>query len=109
MFLSGIAGNFGQTNYTMTKGGIMGLVSALAPKLADRGITANAVAPGLIETRMTEAMPFFTREGGRRLSNLSKGGLPIDIAEMITFLSTPGASGISGQTIRVCGGSMMGA
>lgn len=107
--ISGIAGNFGQTNYTMTKGGVIGFVKALAPQLALRGITVNAIAPGFIETRMTETMPFFTREGARRLSNLSQGGLPIDIAEAITFLSTPGAYGITGQVIRVCGGSLMGA
>lgn len=107
--ISGIAGNFGQTNYTLTKGGVIGFVKALAPQLAQRGITANAIAPGLIETRMTEAMPFFTREGARRLSNLSQGGLPVDIAETITFLATPGAYGITGQVIRVCGGSLMGA
>lgn len=107
--ISGIAGNFGQTNYTMAKGGVIGLIKHLAPQLASRGITTNAIAPGLIETRMTAAMPFFTREGARRLSNLGQGGLPVDIAEMVAFLSTPGASGITGQVIRVCGGSLMGA
>ncbi len=107
--ISGIAGNFGQTNYTMAKGGVIGLVKHLAPETATRGITANAIAPGLIETRMTAAMPFFTREAARRLSNLGQGGLPVDIAEMVTFLSTPGAGGITGQVIRVCGGSLVGA
>lgn len=107
--ISGIAGNFGQTNYTMAKGGVIGLVKHLAPKVAGKGIAINAIAPGLIETRMTAAMPFFTREGARRLSNLGQGGLPVDIAEMVTFLSTPGANGITGQVIRVCGGSLMGA
>ena len=107
--ISGIAGNFGQSNYATSKSALRGWVKALAPKLASKGITVNAVAPGFIETRMTAAIPFFTREGGRRLSNLSQGGLPEDIAATITFLASPGAAGITGSTIRVCGGSFIGA
>ena len=77
--------------------------------LARRGITVNAVAPGLIETRLTAAMPALLREGARRLSALGQGGTPGDVAELITFLATPGAAGLSGQTLRVCGGAMIGA
>jgi len=107
--ISGFSGNFGQTNYATTKAGIIGYVKALAEEVATNNITANAVAPGFIETRMTAKMPLFSKMGGRRLSNLNQGGLPGDVADMITFLSSPGAANISGQTLRVCGGSYIGA
>ncbi|MBL0287723.1 MAG: 3-oxoacyl-ACP reductase [Bacteroidetes bacterium] len=107
--ISGIAGNPGQTNYSASKAGLIGYVQAIAEREWLRGITSNAIAPGFIDTKMTADLPFFVKEGGRRLSALKQGGLPIDIAEMITFLATPMASGISGQTIRVCGGSFIGA
>ena len=58
---------------------------------------------------MTESLPLFVKEGGRRLSTLKQGGLPQDVAELITFLSSPLSDGINGQVIRVCGGSMIGA
>ncbi len=107
--IGGIAGNFGQTNYAASKAGIIGYIEALGPALASRGIAVNAVAPGFIETEMTAAMPFGTREAGRRLSNLSQGGLPEDVAETITYLSSPGAAGLCGQVVRVCGGGYIGA
>jgi 3-oxoacyl-[acyl-carrier protein] reductase len=107
--IGGIAGNVGQTNYGATKAGLIGYVRAEAPKLAPRGIAINAVAPGFIETRMTAAMPFVIREAGRRMNSLSQGGQPQDVAEAITFLSTPGAGGITGQVLRVCGQSLIGA
>jgi 3-oxoacyl-[acyl-carrier protein] reductase len=107
--VSGVAGNFGQTNYAASKAALIGYVAAQAPRLAARGICINAVAPGFIETAMTDAMPFMTREVGRRLNSLKQGGQPRDVAELITFLATPGAYGISGATIRVCGQGIMGA
>jgi 3-oxoacyl-[acyl-carrier protein] reductase len=107
--VTGIAGNAGQSNYTTTKAGIIGYVQALAPQLASRGIAVNAVAPGFIETRMTAAMPVTTREPARRLCNLAQGGLPEDIAEVVTFLASPGAAGVTGQVVRVCGGNLIGA
>ena len=107
--VAGIAGNMGQTNYAASKSGILGYVRGLAPTVARRGITVNAIAPGFIETRLTAAIPAATREGARRLSNLSQGGLPSDIAEAVTFFSSPGASGLCGQVLRVCGGNLMGA
>jgi len=105
----GIAGNVGQTNYAATKAAMVGLSRRLADDLAPRGIGVYAVAPGFIETRMTAAIPFATREGARRLNNLSQGGLPQDVAEAITFLCTPLASGLSGGVLRVCGGQLLGA
>jgi 3-oxoacyl-[acyl-carrier protein] reductase len=106
---SGIAGNFGQSNYATSKAALIGYVAARAPALAPRGITINAIAPGFIETRMTEAIPFMSRELGRRLSSLRQGGLPRDVAEAICFLVSPGACGITGETLRVCGQSWLGA
>ena len=106
---SGIAGNRGQTNYAASKAGIIGMVQALAPRLSGREVTINAVAPGFIETAMTRAMPFATREIGRRINSLNQGGLPIDVAETVAWLGQPGTAGINGQVIRVCGQSLVGA
>jgi 3-oxoacyl-[acyl-carrier protein] reductase len=107
--VAGIAGNRGQTNYAASKAGVSAYVRMRATTLAARGITINAVAPGFIETRLTAAIPFMVREGGRRLSALAQGGLPGDVGEVITFLATPGAAGITGAVIRVCGGGFLGA
>ena len=107
--VAGIAGNHGQTNYAASKAGIAAYVRRRAGELAPRGITVNAVAPGLIETRMSAAMPALVREAARRLSALGQGGLPSDVAEVVTFLSTPGAAGVSGAVLRVCGGALIGA
>lgn len=107
--IAGIAGNFGQTNYAATKAGVIGFVQGLAPTVAKQGITINAVAPGFVETRMTAAIPFMTRNVGRRFCTLSQSGLPSDIAEAITFFSSPGAFGLTGNTVRVCGGNLLGA
>jgi len=107
--VAGIAGNVGQTNYAAAKAGVIGLVQHLAGELAGRGITVNAVAPGFIETRMTAAIPFMVRETARRLSALGQGGRPEDVANAITFLATPGAAGITGSVLRVCGGALIGA
>jgi 3-oxoacyl-[acyl-carrier protein] reductase len=88
---------------------LIGYVRKRAALLAERGITVNAVAPGLIETRLTAAMPILVREAGRRLSALGQGGEPRDVAEAITFLASPGAVGINGSVLRVCGGAFLGA
>lgn len=106
---SGIAGNRGQTNYATSKAGVMGMVRATAPRLESVGGTANAVAPGFIDTEMTARMPFATREVARRLNSLQQAGLPLDVAETIAFLSSPQAGGIRGDVIRVCGQNLVGA
>jgi 3-oxoacyl-[acyl-carrier protein] reductase len=106
---SGIAGNRGQTNYAASKAGIIGMVRALAPRAAGQGITVNAVAPGFIETEMTAAMPFGTREAGRRINSLHQGGEPVDVAETVAWLAEPGSGGVTGQVVRVCGQSLLGA
>jgi 3-oxoacyl-[acyl-carrier protein] reductase len=107
--VAGIAGNMGQTNYAASKSGVIGYVRSLAPAVADRGVTVNAIAPGFIETRLTNAMPVMIREAARRLSALGQGGKPRDIGEAIMFLSTSGSDGITGATLRVCGGALVGA
>lgn len=107
--IGGLGGNAGQTNYGATKAGVIGYVQGLAAPLASRAIAVNAIAPGFIETQMTAQMPMGPREVGRRLSSLSQGGQPQDVAEAITFLSTPGATGMTGQVLRVCGQSFLGA
>jgi len=105
---SGIAGNKGQANYAASKAGVIGLVRALAPELADRGITVNAVAPGFIETEMTAKIPFVQREVFRRANSLSQGGRPVDVAETIGYFLDPASVGVTGQVIRVCGQNLVG-
>ena len=107
--VAGLAGNMGQTNYAAAKRGVVGYVQALAPTVAAEGITVNAVAPGFIETRMTDAMPTALREVARRMNSLGQGGHPADVAEAIAFFASPGAQGITGQTLRVCGQALIGA
>ncbi|GAA1718821.1 3-oxoacyl-ACP reductase [Isoptericola hypogeus] len=105
---SGIAGGKGQTNYGFSKAGVIGHTRATAPLVAALGGTANAVAPGFIETDMTAAMPFVTREVARRLPTLQQGGQPVDVAEAVAFLASPAAAGINGQVLRVCGQHLVG-
>ncbi len=107
--ISGIAGNLGQTNYALSKAGVVGMVQSMAPVLAAHGITINAVAPGFIETQMTAAIPFAIREAGRRMNAMSQGGLPQDVAEAIAWFASPASSGLTGNLVRVCGQSLIGA
>ncbi|NBF05522.1 3-oxoacyl-ACP reductase [Pseudomonas sp. Fl5BN2] len=107
--ISGIAGNRGQTNYAASKAGLIGLAQAWAPLLHAQGISINAVAPGFIETQMTAKVPFALREAGRRMSSLGQGGLPQDVAEAVAWLGQPGSGAVSGQALRVCGQSVLGA
>lgn len=108
---SGIAGNRGQANYAASKAGIIGLVRACAPDpaLLERGITVNAVAPGFIETEMTARVPALTREVGRRINSLAQGGLPVDVAEAIAYFAAPASAAVTGNVLRVCGQSVLGA
>ena len=106
--ISGIAGNLGQTNYAVSKAGVIGLVKFTAPTLKN-GITINAVAPGFIETQMTAAIPFAIREAGRRMNSMNQGGLPVDVAEAIAWYASTGSTGVTGNVVRVCGQSLLGA
>ena len=107
--IAGIGGNAGQTNYAASKAGVIGLTRAQAVVLGERGITVNAVAPGFIETEMTARMPLVLRQAGRRLNSLAQGGLPVDVAETVAWLAAPASAGVTGQVVRVCGQSLMGA
>jgi 3-oxoacyl-[acyl-carrier protein] reductase len=107
--ISGIAGNFGQTNYTATKAAVIGYAASKSKELSSKGITINAIAPGYIETEMVKTMPLMTRIFAERLTSLAQAGKPEDIAEAMAFLAHPGAECINGQVLRVCGGSFLGA
>ncbi len=109
--IAGIAGNRGQSSYAASKAGVIGLVDGYAADeaLARRGITVNAVAPGFIETEMTAKIPLATRELGRRLNSLAQGGLPVDVAETIAFFAADAQAAVSGNVVRVCGQSLLGA
>ncbi|WP_371231032.1 3-oxoacyl-ACP reductase [Pseudomonas sp. QE6] len=107
--ISGIAGNMGQTNYAVSKAGLIGLAQAWAPVLGKKGISINAVAPGFIETQMTAAIPLTIREAGRRMNSMGQGGLPQDVAEAVAWFAQPGSGAVSGQVLRVCGQSLLGA
>ncbi len=109
--MSGIAGNRGQSSYAASKAGLIGVVHTLGAStdLRHRGITVNAVAPGFIETEMTGKIPLATREMGRRVNSLSQGGLPVDVAETIAWFAQDANAGVTGQVVRVCGQSILGA
>ena len=109
--IAGIAGNNGQTNYATSKAGVIGLVEATAKQFAasGSGMTINAVAPGFIETEMTASIPFAIREAGRRMNSMSQGGLPIDVAETISWMASPASGGLNGNIVRVCGQNLLGA
>ncbi|MFT4982927.1 MAG: 3-oxoacyl-[acyl-carrier protein] reductase, partial [Bacteroidia bacterium] len=107
--ISGIAGNFGQTNYTATKAALIGYSASKSKELKLKGITINAIAPGYIKTDMVKTMPLMTRIFAERLTSLAQAGKPEDIAEAMAFLAHPGAESVNGQVLRVCGGSFLGA
>jgi 3-oxoacyl-[acyl-carrier protein] reductase len=107
--MSGIAGNAGQTNYSTSKAGVIGMVESMAPTFGEHGATINAVAPGFIETQMTAAMPIGPREAGRRMNSLSQGGLPVDVAETIAWFASPASTGLNGNVVRVDGQHLLGA
>lgn len=107
--IAGIAGNNGQTNYGTSKAAVIGFVDELSKRVAKLGITVNAVAPGFIETDMVKTIPLAIREVGRRMNSMSQGGQPIDVAETIAWYANPGSSAVTGNTVRVCGQSLLGA
>jgi 3-oxoacyl-[acyl-carrier protein] reductase len=100
----GIMGNAGQANYVASKAGIIGLTKSLAKEFGARGVTVNAIAPGFIETKMTEVLPEDVKEAYMAQIPLKKFGKPADIANACYFLSGANASYITGQVISVNGG-----
>ena len=107
--IAGIAGNVGQTNYAASKAGVIGFVDATVAEAAEHDVTVNAVAPGFIETQMTAAVPLMLREAGRRMNSMSQGGQPVDVAETAAWFANPGSYGVTGNVVRVCGQSLLGA
>ncbi len=102
--VSGVLGNAGQANYAASKAGVIGLTKTMARELASRNITVNAVAPGFIDTDMTQAMTDAAKEATLAQIPLKRMGTPTDIAETVAFLASDKASYITGQIISVDGG-----
>ena len=103
----GAAGNAGQTNYAAAKAGLLGFTKSLARELGARGVTANAVAPGFIDTDMTKALPDAQREALQKEIPLNRLGQPEEIAAAVAFLASPDAAYITGETLHVNGGMYM--
>ena len=103
----GLIGNPGQANYAASKAGIIALTKSVAKELGSRGVTANAVAPGFIETAMTEVLPEEVRKGFLENIPLGRGGTPEDVANAVAFLASDDAAYISGQVLTVDGGMVM--
>ena len=103
----GVHGNAGQANYAASKAGLIALAKSIAQEVGSRGIRANAIAPGFIETAMTEALPESVREEWCKKIPLRRGGKPEDIANVATFLASDLSGYVSGQVIQVDGGMNM--
>ena len=103
----GLMGNAGQVNYAAAKAGVIGLTKSIARELASRNITANAVAPGFIDTDMTSGLPEEQKQALLKQIPAGRLGSPEDIAEAVAFLASPAAAYITGQTLSVNGGMLM--
>ena len=105
--VTGLMGNMGQTNYAAAKAGILGMTKSYAREVASRGITVNAVAPGFIDTDMTEAMPEGAKDKIVTGIPMGRTGKPEDVAEAVAFLTSEQAGYITGEVLRVDGGMAM--
>jgi 3-oxoacyl-[acyl-carrier protein] reductase len=103
----GVSGNAGQANYAASKAGMIGFTKSVAQELGSRNIRCNAIAPGFIETEMTEVLDQKVVEEWRNSIPLKRGGRPIDVANATVFLGSDMSSYITGQTLLVCGGMFM--
>lgn len=103
----GVTGNAGQANYAASKAGMIGFTKSISKELGSRNIRCNAVAPGFIETEMTEALDAEVRKGWTDTIPLKRGGSPEDVANTCLFLASDMSAYITGQTLSVCGGMLM--
>lgn len=100
----GLIGNVGQANYAASKAGVIALTKSVAKELASRGITANAVAPGFIQTAMTDKLPEEIKQAMLKQIPIGEFGLPQDVANVVLFLASDLARYVNGQVVQVCGG-----
>ena len=100
----GVQGNAGQANYSASKAGILGFTKSVALELGSRSIRCNAIAPGFIETEMTEKLDEAVVQGWRDTIPLKRGGSPTDVANACVFLASDMSAYVTGQTLNVCGG-----
>ena len=105
--VSGIAGNAGQTNYSASKAGLIGLTRSLAREVGARNITVNAVAPGFVPTALTNGLPQELKDASLKSIPLGRWGTPEDVAYAVAFLAAPQAGYITGQVLSVDGGLVM--
>ena len=105
--VAGLIGNPGQINYASAKSGLLGMTKTIAKELASKKITANVVAPGFIETDMTEVLPQSIKDMVKQVTPLGRMGKPEEIAATVAFLASDEASYVTGQTIAVDGGMTM--
>lgn len=103
----GVSGNAGQSNYAASKAGLIGFSKSVAQELGSRNIRCNAIAPGFIETEMTDVLDPKTVQGWRDAIPLKRGGTPKDVADLTVFLASDMSAYITGQVINVCGGMNM--
>jgi len=103
----GVQGNAGQSNYAASKAGMIGFSKSIAQELGSRNIRCNSIAPGFIETEMTEVLDEKVVEQWRNVIPLKRGGSPLDVANAVVFLGSDMSTYITGQTINVCGGMVM--
>ncbi len=103
----GVSGNAGQSNYAASKAGLIGFTKSIAQELGSRSIRCNAIAPGFIETEMTEKLDEKVVAEWRNSIPLKRGGSPKDVADLVVFLGSDMSAYITGQTINVCGGMLM--
>jgi len=103
----GVTGNAGQANYSASKAGMIGLTKSVAKELGSRNVRCNAIAPGFIETEMTDTLSEEVRNGWIQTIPLKRGGKPEDVANACIFLASDLSSYVTGQTLSVCGGMLM--